>query len=124
VWLTCSMGIMAGALGSSFGTEVAVRRAAFSRRERQRQARHGPQNNTQDNWPRLIRKSPLTSTVDHRLATDTASHTPCAAGYFVARREDIRDDVSAKLEAALGHQWGSFSAACSGWQPTCALPTR
>jgi hypothetical protein len=48
------------------------------------------------------RKSPLTSTVDHRLATDTAGHTPCAAGYFVARREDIRDDVSAKLEAALG----------------------
>jgi hypothetical protein len=49
VWLTCSMGIMAGALGSSFDTEEAVRRAAFSRRERQRQARHGPQNNTQDN---------------------------------------------------------------------------
>lgn len=42
VWLACSMGIMAGALGSSFDSEEAVRRAAFSRRERQRQARHRP----------------------------------------------------------------------------------
>jgi hypothetical protein len=46
VWLACSMGIMAGALGSSFDSEEAVRRAAFSRRERQRQARHRPQDNT------------------------------------------------------------------------------
>jgi uncharacterized membrane protein YidH (DUF202 family) len=43
VWLACSMGIMAGALGSSFDSEEAVRRAAFSRRDRQRQARHRPQ---------------------------------------------------------------------------------
>jgi hypothetical protein len=49
VWLACSMGIMAGALGSSFDTEEAVRRAAFSRRERQRQARHRQQYETQDN---------------------------------------------------------------------------
>lgn len=46
VWLACSMGILAGALGSSFDSEEAVRRAAFSRRERQRQDRHRPQTNT------------------------------------------------------------------------------
>ena len=46
VWLACSMGIMAGALGSSFDSEEAVRRAAFSRRERERQARHRPESDT------------------------------------------------------------------------------
>jgi hypothetical protein len=48
VWLACSMGIVAGALGSSFDSEEAVRRAAFSRRERQRQARHRQQSDAQE----------------------------------------------------------------------------
>jgi hypothetical protein len=43
VWLACSMGLVAGALGSSFDSEDAVRRAAYSRRERERQARQDQQ---------------------------------------------------------------------------------
>ncbi|MFF9125455.1 hypothetical protein ACF09J_19485 [Streptomyces sp. NPDC014889] len=38
-WLSSSMGIVAGALGSSLDTEEAVRQATYSRRERDRQAR-------------------------------------------------------------------------------------
>lgn len=37
VWLASSMGIVAGALGSSLNTEAAVRQATYSRRERERQ---------------------------------------------------------------------------------------
>jgi len=37
VWLACSVGIVAGALGSSFETEDAVRQATYSERERERQ---------------------------------------------------------------------------------------
>lgn len=37
-WLACSMGIVAGALGSSLDSETAVRQATYSRREQQRQA--------------------------------------------------------------------------------------
>jgi hypothetical protein len=36
--MASSMGLVAGALGSSFDSEDAVRRAAFSRRECERQA--------------------------------------------------------------------------------------
>lgn len=39
VWLACSMGIVAGALGSSLDGEDAVRQATYSRREQERQAR-------------------------------------------------------------------------------------
>lgn len=39
VWLATSMGIVAGALGSSLDTEEAVRQATYSARERERQAR-------------------------------------------------------------------------------------
>jgi hypothetical protein len=39
VWLASSMGIVAGALGSSLDTEEAIRRATYSRREQERQAR-------------------------------------------------------------------------------------
>ncbi|MCF6525073.1 hypothetical protein HOY81_18585 [Streptomyces sp. JJ36] len=40
VWLASSMGIVAGALGSSLEGEEAVRQATYSRRENQRQARN------------------------------------------------------------------------------------
>jgi hypothetical protein len=39
VWLTSSVGIVAGALGSSFESEDAVRKATYSRREQERQSR-------------------------------------------------------------------------------------
>lgn len=38
-WLSCSMGTVAGALGSGFADEDAVRQAAYSRREQERRAR-------------------------------------------------------------------------------------
>ncbi|MDQ4117253.1 MAG: hypothetical protein M3235_09865 [Actinomycetota bacterium] len=38
-WLSCSMGTVAGALGSGFADEAAVRRAAYSRRELERRRR-------------------------------------------------------------------------------------
>lgn len=38
VWLSCSMGIVAGALGSSLDSEAAVWQATYSRREQERQA--------------------------------------------------------------------------------------
>ncbi|MCL2582171.1 MAG: hypothetical protein FWE35_06920 [Streptosporangiales bacterium] len=43
VWLACSMGIVAGALGSSLDGEEAVRQATYSRREQERQARRRAQ---------------------------------------------------------------------------------
>ena len=39
VWLASSMGIIAGALGSSFDSQDAVRHAAYSRRELERRTR-------------------------------------------------------------------------------------
>jgi hypothetical protein len=48
VWLSCSMGIIAGALGSSFDSEEAVRRAAYSRREQDRQARQRQRDDAED----------------------------------------------------------------------------
>ena len=39
VWLSSSVGIVAGALGSSFESEDAVRKATYSKRERERQAK-------------------------------------------------------------------------------------
>ena len=39
-WLSCSMGIVAGALGSTLEDEQAIRQATYSRRERDRQAQH------------------------------------------------------------------------------------
>jgi len=41
VWLTSSVGIVAGALGSSLESEEAVRRATYSERERDRRASAG-----------------------------------------------------------------------------------
>jgi hypothetical protein len=41
VWLASSIGVVAGALGSSLDGEEAVRKAAYSRRERDRQKRNG-----------------------------------------------------------------------------------
>lgn len=38
-WLSCSMGTVAGALGSGFADDGAVRQAAYSRRERERRRR-------------------------------------------------------------------------------------
>ena len=40
VWLSCSMGIVAGAVGSNLDSEAAVRQAAYSRRERERKDRN------------------------------------------------------------------------------------
>ncbi|MFI8992464.1 hypothetical protein [Streptomyces sp. NPDC053542] len=48
VWLACSMGIVAGALGSSLDTEAAVRQATYSRREQERQARNRRQAETEE----------------------------------------------------------------------------
>ena len=38
-WLSCAMGTVAGAIGSGFADDGAVRQAAYSRRERERRAR-------------------------------------------------------------------------------------
>jgi hypothetical protein len=43
VWLSCSMGIVAGALGSNLDGEDAVRQVTYSRRERERLARNRAQ---------------------------------------------------------------------------------
>ena len=46
-WLSCSMGTVAGALGSGFADESAVRRAAYSRRELERRRRLDEQESAQ-----------------------------------------------------------------------------
>jgi hypothetical protein len=38
-WLSCSLGTVAGALGSNFDNESAVRQATYGRRQRERQVR-------------------------------------------------------------------------------------
>lgn len=48
VWLACSMGIVAGALGSSLDGEETVRQATYSRREQERQARKRAQEEAQE----------------------------------------------------------------------------
>lgn len=53
VWLACSMGIVAGALGSSLDGEDTVRQATYSRREQERQARRRAQEEAEENRLRL-----------------------------------------------------------------------
>lgn len=48
VWLSCSMGIVAGALGSSLDGEEAVLQATYSRREQARQARKWAQEEAEE----------------------------------------------------------------------------
>lgn len=48
VWLSCSLGIVAGALGSSLDGEEAVRQATYSRREQERQARKRAQEESEE----------------------------------------------------------------------------
>jgi hypothetical protein len=48
VWLSCSMGIVAGALGSNLDGEDAVRQVTYSRRERERLARNRAQAESTD----------------------------------------------------------------------------
>lgn len=48
VWLACSLGIVAGALGSNLDGEETVRQATYSRREQERQARRRAQLQTED----------------------------------------------------------------------------
>ncbi|MBO0820289.1 MAG: hypothetical protein J2P26_05510 [Nocardiopsaceae bacterium] len=48
VWLSCSMGIVAGALGSNLDGEEAVRQATYSRREQVRQARKRAREEAED----------------------------------------------------------------------------
>lgn len=40
VWLTSSVGIVAGAIGSSLESEEAIRKTTYSKREQERQARN------------------------------------------------------------------------------------
>jgi squalene cyclase len=40
VWLTSSVGIVAGALGASLESEEAIRKATYSKREQERRARN------------------------------------------------------------------------------------
>lgn len=47
-WLACSMGIVAGALGSSLDGEDTVRQATYSRREQERQARKRAQEEAEE----------------------------------------------------------------------------
>ncbi|MBP2371887.1 hypothetical protein [Pseudonocardia parietis] len=47
-WLSTSMGTVAGALGSGFADESAVRQAAYSRREQERRARLDQQDEPDD----------------------------------------------------------------------------